>query len=67
MAEPADDLKAALTDTLVNEQTKTILALMDSVLTNARLIDKIADMILRLTNEVGLIEARVSMLEADIS
>ena len=65
MAEPIDDLQTKLNRLLAEEQTKTILALMDSVTQSARFAERVGEMILTLTNEVSLIEARVSMLEAD--
>jgi hypothetical protein len=65
MAEPIDELQATLDALLVKAEQETQLAVLEGMAAQQGLIERLTTVIGKLIAEVSLMEARISMLEAD--
>ena len=65
MAEPIDVLQATLDALLAKAEKETQLAVLEGMAGNTELITRLTVVMQKLIAEVSLMEARISMLEAD--
>jgi hypothetical protein len=65
MAEPIDELQSRLDTMLTDLKQDTHLVLIQAVTENTDLIRRITATLGKLVAEIGLLSARVAMLEAD--